>query len=52
MLVVGAMGGGRMPWPSGPVQRKRTELLPRLGLGTMYIASLHGKTNLTTRVWV
>ena len=25
---------------------------PRLGLGTINIALLHGKTNLTTRVWV
>ena len=31
---------------------EKLELPPKLGLGTIYIALLRGRTNLTTRVWV
>ena len=32
--------------------REKKESLPPLGLGIINIAPLHGRTNLTTRVWV
>ena len=41
---------GSTPWPNGSRQRKRMELLPRLGLGTIYIAPLHERTDLTIKV--
>ena len=43
---------GSTPQPSGLRQRKRMELLLRLGLGIIYIAPLHGRTDLTIKVWV
>ena len=33
-------------------EEKKTESLPSLSLGTIYIAPLHEKTDLTTKVWV
>ena len=47
-----AFGEESMVQPSGLGQRKEMELPPSLGLRTIYIASLRGRTNLTTRVWV
>ena len=41
-----------MPRPSGLGRRKEMELLPRLGLGTICIEPLCGRTDLTTKVWV
>ena len=34
------------------VEKKMLESPSSLGLGTIYIALLHGMTDLTTRVWV
>ena len=42
---------GSTPWLSGPGQRKM-ESPSRLGLGTINIAPLRGRTSLTIRVWV
>ena len=47
-----AFGEESMVQPSGLGQRKEMELPPSLGLRTIYIAPLRGRTNLTTRVWV
>ena len=47
-----AFGEGSMVQPSGLGQRKEMELPHSLGLRTIYIAPLRGRTNLTTRVWV
>ena len=33
-------------------KERKMESPPRLGVGTIYIAPLHGKTDLTTRIWV
>ena len=41
---------GSTPRLSGP-GREKMESPPRLGLGTINIAPLHGRTDLTTRVW-
>ena len=43
---------GSTPRPSGSRQRKEMKLPPSLGLRTIYMVPLHGRTNLTTRVWV
>ena len=46
------LNGGSRPWLSGPWRRKEKDSPPSLGLGTIYIASLRERTDLTTRVWV
>ena len=42
---------GSTPQPNGLGQRKMESPL-RLGLGAIYIAPLHGRSGLTTKVWV
>ena len=43
---------GSTPRPSRPGRREEMESPPRLGLITICIVPLRGKTDLTTKVWV